>query len=139
MKLADFEGAWRLTRRIEDRLAGQTGHLEGVARFTRDADGLIYSETGTLRLPDQPEMQAERRYLWREAGTRIEVFFEDDRPFHAFDPADPRPAAEHWCDPNSYAVRYDFSAWPDWSSEWQVTGPRKDYMMHSQYCRDKTD
>ncbi len=136
MKLADFEGAWRLTRRIEDRLAGHTGHLEGLAQFTRDADGLLHRETGTLRLPGQPEMQAERRYLWRGAGTLVEILFDDGRLFHVFDPANPRPRAEHWCDADSYAVRYDFTAWPDWSSEWQVTGPRKDYTMFSAYRRD---
>ncbi len=136
MRLADFEGAWRLTRRIEDRILGQTGHLDGRAWFTRGMDGLNYSESGTLRLPGQPGMQAERRYLWREAGAHIEVLFDDGRPFHAFDLADSQPAADHWCEPDSYAVRYDFAAWPDWTSEWQVIGPRKDYTLHSAYRRD---
>ena len=84
-------------------------------------------------------MQAERRYLWREAGARVEVFFEDGRPFHSFDPDEPRPAADHWCDPDSYSVHYDFSTWPAWTSEWQVSGPRKDYTMHSAYRRESSD
>ena len=106
------------------------------ARFTRDADGLVYSESGTLHLPGQPEMHAERRYLWRGAGSLIEVLFDDGRPFHVFDPAEPRPGADHWCDPDSYSVRYDFTSWPDWSAEWQVIGPRKGYSMYSAYRRD---
>jgi len=135
VRLSDFEGTWHLSRRIEDRRAGQTGHLDGRARFTAAEDDWHYSETGTLRLPGQAEMQAERRYLWRGAGAFIEVLFNDGRPFHVFDPAKPRPSAQHWCDPDSYRVRYDFTNWPDWSAEWHVTGPKKDYSMHSLYWR----
>ena len=39
----------------------------------------------------------------------------------------------HWCDPDSYAVRYDFSRWPEWSARWRVEGPHKAYIMYSRY------
>ena len=78
-------------------------------------------------------MQAERRDLWRQDGSRIVVDFADGRPFHDFRPDSPE--ASHRCDPDSYAVRYDFRAWPIWCSTWRVTGPRKDYDMVSTYTR----
>jgi len=136
LRLSDFEGDWSIRRRIDDRMAGQIGHLEGTTRFVTTKSGLDYFEVGTLRLPGQSPMQAERRYSWREAEDRFEVYFDDGRLFHAFDPARLRPSAGHWCDPDSYAVRYDFSAWPIWTTEWHVTGPRKDYVMHTDYTRD---
>ena len=62
------------------------------------------------------------------------VDYADGRPFHEFDPA--RPRAAHWCDPDDYRVRYDFTRWPLWRAEWEVRGPRKDYLMMTDYRRD---
>lgn len=133
--LADFEGVWRITREIADR-KGPGGRFEGRAVFCRDGKGLAYSEEGVLTLDGQAPVAAARRYLWRPAGPgRIAVAFPDGRPFHDF-ALDPEAEAEHRCDPDLYRVAYDFSAWPDWSAAWRVTGPRKDYRLLSRYRRD---
>lgn len=136
-ELADFAGDWVIARQVEDRLAGQQAVFEGLARLTPDGAGLHWHETGLLRLPGQPPVRAERRYLWRAAaGTHggIEVLFEDGRPFHAFVPGR-QESARHDCAPDLYQVRYDFAGWPRWQAVWQVTGPRKDYVMTSRYAR----
>ncbi|MGR3619525.1 MAG: DUF6314 family protein, partial [Roseovarius sp.] len=49
VKLADFRGRWRLTRRIDDARAGVVGRLDGQALFTVEAQGLVLTETGLLR------------------------------------------------------------------------------------------
>ena len=134
MHLRSFLGAWTLERSIADARAGRTGTLAGEARFTPAPGGLAYAEAGTLTFPGSPPMQATRRYLWREGGAgAIDVLFEDGRFFHSFDPDAPAPAALHDCAPDTYRVRYDFTAWPDWQAEWRVTGPDKDYTMLSRY------
>jgi len=133
--LADFRGLWTLTRRIEDAHAGEVLALTGTTRFSDDVEGLICEETGTLTRSGHPPMTATRRYLWRQSGPRIEVLFEDGRPFHGFVPG-PRAHAKHDCAPDTYAVEYDFSRWPDWHAIWTVSGPRKDYVMRSDYRRD---
>ena len=135
IQLSDFEGRWQLRRRIDDQKAGLTGQLEGEARFEPGQGGLILTEMGRLQYGDGAPLQAERRYLWREEAGGIAVFFEDERPFHWFSAT--APEASHDCPPDLYHVRYDFSSWPDWSAIWQVTGPRKDYVMESHYtCLD---
>ena len=135
MRLSDFEGTWQIARRIRDRRAGATGLFEGVATFSHRADGLAYREEGALRIGDGPAMTAIRGYLWREEAGRIFVDHADGRRFHDFDPA--HPEARHACAPDQYLVRYDFSRWPAWQAEWTVTGPRKDYVMLSEYVRLK--
>ncbi|MCE8419963.1 DUF6314 family protein [Rhodovulum sulfidophilum] len=135
--LEDFEGSWRLERRIDDRLTGQVLRLTGRAVFTPDGDdpgaGLVYDETGRLEIPGQAPAVATRRYLWRARQAEgLEVFFEDGRFFHLIAPG-ARPEARHDCTPDLYRVRYDFSAWPCWSSFWEVRGPRKNYAMESGY------
>lgn len=130
--LQDFEGLWRLERRIHDA-RGPDARFSGTARFVPDGEGLILDEAGRLDLTGQGAFQAERRYLWRPDGACIAVFFADGRDFHRFDPGQGAAVADHWCDPDTYQVRYDFSDWPRWQAEWRVTGPRKDYTMRSHY------
>jgi hypothetical protein len=87
-----------------------------------------------MRLAGGPAVQADRRTIWREEGGRIAVFFGDGRPFHGFDPA-AGAQSEHVCTPDLYRVAYDFSRFPEWRSVWRVTGPRKDYLMTTDYRR----
>lgn len=133
--LSDFEGRWRITRRIEDAKAGGTGVFEGMAVYAPDGDGLRYDEVGELRLPDGPGMKATRRYLWREGDGALEVFFEDGRDFHRIDLSAPVATAFHDCPPDWYEVSYNFTHWPEWRAIWRVRGPRKDYTMISDYRR----
>jgi hypothetical protein len=132
----DFEGRWRLSRRIENARAPGGGLFEGVAVFTRSGGGLVYEESGELRLPDRPGFAATRRYLWRDDGAGgAEVSFEDGRDFHRVDLSGTVSAAWHDCPPDAYEVSYDFTRWPEWQTVWRVKGPRKDYTMYSQYRR----
>lgn len=132
--LMDFAGDWRVTRVIEDRL-GPPGRFEGTATLTPDGVGLIYAEIGRLTLGSAPKMQAERSYLWREESDLIQVLFDDARPFHRFDPNLGGAGERHYCDPDIYDVVYALDDWPNWSSTWTVTGPRKDYTMRTQFAR----
>ncbi len=134
LTLADFTGrAWLVMREIHDRRGGVTGEFRGTARFQPDGGGLLYRETGRLRMGDGPGLSAQRRYLWFQAGDRIEVRFEDGRQFHSFRPEGRAPGTDHPCGDDLYGVTYDFSAWPNWSAEWAVNGPAKDYRMVSRY------
>lgn len=128
-ELADFEGVWRIARRIV-AAGGAGARFFGQAEFSADMSGLVCAETGELRVEGRPPIMADRRYLWRRgAAGGIEVLFADGRPFHRFDPAAGTPCARHDCAPDVYVVRYDFRRWPVWSSRWRVRGPRKDYAM----------
>ncbi len=132
--LSDFTGVWQLTRRIIHD-GGQQARFDGVATFEPlKADALLLREEGLLRLPGQGGFAANRSYRWGLSGDgAIEVFFDDGRPFHEFDPNADACGDRHWCDPDLYAVRYDFSLWPEWSSRWRVDGPHKGYTMFSTY------
>lgn len=135
LELQDFAGCWRITRQIEDRRQRQVGNLRGKAVFSGQEAGLRYEETGTLVFAGQHSLEARQCYLWRPAARGIAVFFADDRPFHVFDPTADPVTASHDCPPDIYHVRYDFRSWPDWSSNWTVSGQRKDYVMTTRYTR----
>lgn len=134
-----FHGAWTITRRIA-AAAGPDARFDGLAVFSDHAGGLRLTETGEMQLDGQGRFAATRRYDWR-AGAKgwIDVFFDDGRYFHGFDPASTAPQAHHDCPPDIYDVRYDFTALqgiaPQWTAVWRVTGPRKDYVMTSTYNR----
>lgn len=139
LMIADFEGRWQVRRMIDDHLAGQSGEFTGTAMLSPRGNGLWdWSESGVIALGGGKPMSAARRYLWRAEGDRIAVLFDDGRPFHDFAPVG-APEAAHWCAPDDYRVRYDFSRWPDWQVEWVVKGPRKDYRMFSHHARAAKD
>lgn len=132
----DFAGRWRIDRHIDDRLAGQTGWFEGAAELTPDGKGqLAWAERGLLRLGQGPAFEARRDYLWVFDAAGIEVLFPDGRPFHRFVPEGRAAGTDHPCGADLYRVTYDFTAWPVWTARWQVSGPRKDYVMESRLCR----
>ncbi len=131
--LWDFEGCWQLERSISDNMSKTSTQFIGRAELTRDALGLSYAEKGILTVGDIT-IPAERKYLWRRTTGAIEVFFDDGRPFHSFEPK-VSCVAEHWCDPDHYKVVYDFHKWPVWQTVWTVIGPRKNYVMSSYYIR----
>ncbi|WP_424941935.1 DUF6314 family protein [Aliiroseovarius crassostreae] len=139
LQLADFEGRWLITRRIEDAKAGSSGAFDGVATFIPDVEGFVYDEVGELRLPTGPNgsttMQATRRYLWRPDPDGVRVLFDDGRDFHRIGLAGDTATGFHHCPPDDYEVSYAFTRWPNWRSTWRVSGPRKDYMMITDYRR----
>ncbi|WP_050929988.1 DUF6314 family protein [Aestuariivita boseongensis] len=129
-QITDFEGRWTLTRWIV-HADGTKADFTGEARFEpNDTGGLAYLEDGHLTLPTGQQMRATRAYRW-EAD--LSVFFDDGRPFHQV-PAEGGEAV-HLCPPDTYRVTYDFTEWPQWQAVWQVTGPRKDYVMTSVYTQ----
>ncbi|MDV7143922.1 DUF6314 family protein [Tropicimonas sp. TH_r6] len=134
--LTDFEGSWQMEREIDDRRAGETLRLTGRAVLVRARGGLDYTEHGRLTLGDGQVVEAERRYHWRAEDGGVAVDFPDGRFFHAFALAGAPPLAHHFCDPDSYDVRYNFVDWPLWRARWRVTGPRKDYLMETRYRRE---
>ena len=133
MRLGDFAGRWRLTRRIvhDD---GARAAFEGLATLAPDGEGLRYEEEGVLRLPGAPPMTATRTHLWRPAPEGVAVLFADGRPFHRIDLSAARPEAVHPCGADLYRVAYDFTAWPDWSAVWRVDGPRHAYRLASRHA-----
>jgi len=81
-------------------------------------------------MPGQVPMTAVRRYIWQPDLT---VWFDDGRFFHQVPGRGGQ--TQHWCDPDMYKVAYDFTHWPQFQVTWEVSGPRKDYRMVSQYTR----
>ena len=129
--LWSLEGRWRLERQIL-HADGMVNRLDGEVRFHRSGVRLIQDEEGTLVLGNQT-IKATRRYIWTASNGRLDVFFDDMRPFHTVLLGVAQHQTVHLCDPDRYEVSYDFSQWPHWSARWQVEGPRKDYVMTSSF------
>lgn len=131
--LASLEGRWTLVRRIV-HADGQENQLRGTTTFRRIGHRMIQEEEGELTLSETSiPLRATRRYLWRRDGSRLECAFEGNRPFHSVPLGVARPETTYLCPPDRYHVTYDFSSFPRWRSVWRVEGPRKDYVMTSDY------
>ncbi|PRY95397.1 hypothetical protein BCF33_1016 [Hasllibacter halocynthiae] len=126
-----LDGAWRLAREVR-HAAGGTVRAEGTARFAPEGDGLAEREEGRAVLPGGSGMAFEQRRLWRAEGGRLTLWKGDGTLLCVLDGGE----GVHGCPPDLYRVRLDLSGLPsDWSAEWRVTGPRKDYVMATRYVR----
>ena len=127
-----FRGRWQMVRIIENVTEGVIGEFWGECAFAQDGEGLTCRESGVLRFRGQ-DYRAGRVSLWRfPGGGRVEVRYEDGRPFHDF--AEEHPVATHLCGEDHYSVAYEFGA-DGWLSRWDVKGPAKDYTMSTRYRR----
>lgn len=131
-----LEDNWHIDRRIDDRKLGEIGTLAGVASFAPDADGLDYSETGTLHIGSYSGI-AERRLNFRRGDTpeTADVEFPDGRHFYRLDLGSGEGHAMHVCPPDIYRVTTIAINDGCWRQEWVVTGPRKDQAITTIFRR----
>ena len=131
-------GSWLVDRTLWDRSADTRGTFTGVAAFTETDDGALrFREEGTVHwaAPGGEPFTgpAQREYVLRPSDRpdTLEVFFPDGRPFHrmSFLPAD--DSELHWCDPDSYRVKYSLVSRDEYRYSWDVSGPAKNLLLES--------
>lgn len=129
---SDLRGSWLLSRRIEDRRAGERHELDGTLIVADDGrrlsrlPGLLWQEALTWQRPEGAVAMSRRLRLVQEREGWW-VRFEDDRPFHRWSPGS---RVVHPCGPDTYVgtVAGDLTRW---TITWEVSGPGKDYTMRS--------
>ncbi|HTI01979.1 MAG TPA: DUF6314 family protein [Acidisoma sp.] len=130
-----FQGEWRLIRRMRDRKRGEMGRLEGEARFTLEAPGMLaFEERGMLTLGSM-RTEARRAYRYDMTETGFRVLFPDGRFFHEARLEGTRADVSHDCAPDLYRGRYRFVSPHRWWLSWRITGPRKDLVISSLFLR----
>ena len=134
----ELAGRWQIERRIDNGAV-----LTGTAIFKRAASNeLRYCEEGRLRLPNGGQFDSEQKYVYGKLEGGFAVFFNETplRLFHElhFQP-DGRGAfrghATHPCDNDLYNSEYAFLPDGSFVVQHQVTGPKKSYLMITQYHR----
>jgi hypothetical protein len=141
-------GGWSIDRTMWDRQSGTRGTFTGVVRFSElksselghkdpgDDGALSSHEEGTVRwaAPGGSPFTgpAIRDYILRAADTpdALDVFFPDGRPFHRMS-FTATANAQHWCDPDTYRVKYILVSQDEFRYTWDVNGPAKDLLLES--------
>ncbi|WP_157236789.1 DUF6314 family protein [Promicromonospora sukumoe] len=130
-------GTWDFRREIR-HADGAEYSADGEARFSVEDDGRVrWAEHGTLRWAAGTTPVTRTLFVVREAGrdggavARWRVTFEDGRDFHPWTAG----AVEHLCGRDLYQGGIEVPARPtsSWELRWHVTGPEKDYLMHTWY------
>ncbi|ROR90655.1 DUF6314 family protein [Nocardioides aurantiacus] len=120
-------GGWLLERTIEDRRGDLDGVVEGRLELAEEApDRLRWEERATWLRPGG-EVPVTRTLRVVRRGEGWWVLFEDGRDFHPWSPGD---AVVHDCRSDTYRGVVTGSP-ASWSVTWEVTGPAKDYVMHT--------
>lgn len=137
-----FSGAWRMTRRIDDRRGGRRGHAEGEAVLAAHADSeacLICRETLSIDYAGR-RWPGYQQTLWRfesECGPRL--YFSDGRfvcdMAFAHRSGQWRAALTHSCGDDIYQGDASIVDKDAWRLIWRVFGPRKDYTLDTEFRR----
>ena len=127
-------GTWDFHREIQDHRDGVEYTARGCAELTAQDDGRVrWAEHGTLSWAAGSTPVSRTLFLVREPSDdeqRWRVTFEDGRDFHPWTAG----AVEHPCGLDLYRGAIDVPDEPaSWELYWRVTGPEKDYTMHTSY------
>jgi hypothetical protein len=128
---AGLAGRWRLTRSIEPGV----GTAAGTAVFTPDGPGrLRYREDVELRLATGHVGPAFRENTWVLGPASIQVLLADGTLMHTLSFGDSRQASDvHPCRADFYRGTYSFGPAGALTVDMHVTGPGKDYRIHTEY------
>jgi hypothetical protein len=109
-----------------------------VAAFIEADDGALhFREEGTVHwaAPGGEPFTgpAQREYVLRPSKRpdTLEVFFPDGRPFHRMSFASIDDSELHWCDPDTYRVKYSLVSRDEYRYSWDVSGPAKNLLLES--------
>lgn len=124
-------GTWDFLREIQDHRDGARYSVSGTAELVQQDDGRVrWTEHGTLTWASGSTPISRTLFLVRDPAWR--VTFEDGRDFHPWTGG----AVEHLCGRDSYAGGIQVPTTDpteQWDVRWRVTGPEKDYTMHTTY------
>jgi len=145
--LDGLAGRWSLERVVMGKDTNQgsmpQGSMRGFATFRRLDSGLVaYREEGRLKLPSGETFDAFRNYLYDRVPLGFAVFFAETPPrlFHEIRLQSTTIGtligeAAHLCGRDNYATRYVFQPDGSFVVHHDVSGPRKDYVMATEYRR----
>jgi hypothetical protein len=141
-------GTWDFQREVHDHRDGAEYTARGQAELTaQDDDRIRWAENGTLTWSAGSTLVSRTLFLVRQppgdgsAASGWRVTFEDGRDFHPWTVG----AVEHLCGRDLYRGGFEIPADRPpsdpppsdlpWELTWRVTGPEKDYTMHTTYSR----
>ena len=117
-------GAWRVSRSIEDRLAGLTGSFEGSALLVIppewQARGVWarYDETGTLQFGGHSGPASRTLGYMRRFDGTVAVFFPDGRPYIDLDLRTGSCERDHPCREDTYRLTFTVHSLDEFEERW---------------------
>lgn len=124
-----FLGAWRVSRRVLDRMRGSLYRFDGKAVLTPDG----FEEDGRMWI-DGRAFTAARRYRLEAREGALVVRFPAGNLFFELDFSGPG-RIRHLCGRDIYDGRLVARSADLWAESWRVRGPDKDYTSLAIYRR----
>lgn len=136
----DFlRGDWLISRTFS---GSYEGRLTGEARFTSDGEGYLYEESGNLETADGQQFGSRQQYLYRLGDGMIEVLKQENGewlPLHELrfkrDETGIHATHLHLCGEDRYSVVYEVDLDGGFQVSYTIYGPKKDYIIQSEYKR----
>lgn len=132
-----LSGRWSL-----NRVLGAYGEIEGFATFSenRDINILNYREDFNVNNFNQNSMHSYKEYEYHLFESKIMKCFKSENDqrqvFYELEfLSDDFAVAKHMCNLDSYDVEYNFSSLGNFKLKYSVKGPRKDYIIETEFSK----
>lgn len=136
--LSVYEGAWSFHRQSTDGTV-----MLGQATIGSEHDHYLYEESGELTLPTSQRLLFNRTYYWVGDGAALLIYFDRSRSNlfltlrPVFDGTNYVGSALHQCGDDTYDAEFTFDGGQAFRTMYSVSGPRKDYILTSEYRRSR--
>ena len=130
-------GKWKLKRDVENHLTNEIGKLNGYANFSPMGDGtpLYYGERGEFYF-GQLRFESFQNYIFEFPQLHnSEVLFRNRKKFHTLDLSHGKWNSIHNCSADRYSGLFNVRNLDNWSSIWEIRGPKKNSKITSNYIR----
>ncbi|NYF81156.1 DUF6314 family protein [Granulicella arctica] len=130
-------GEWSFVREIP----GQASMTGRATVSPMDMSTALYEEWAEVRLAGGEILHGEQRYLYRKREAGLAVLFAEtlalfhELEFHVEVDGCLRAVARHACSDDVYMSEYRIGEDESFAVRHEVRGPRKDYVIHTQYRR----
>jgi len=139
-----LEGKWSIRRRFEGTYSGE---FTGEATFAPDKDdGSVYhyAEQGGLTDAEGQRFDAKQSYRYRLSEGQLQVLKREASDWIVMHDLDFRnddgiatASHRHLCGQDDYATVYRVDLSGNLEVDYRVSGPKKDYRIHSLYTRQR--
>lgn len=133
--LPSLFGTWQFVRTVADY-----ADMVGAAQFNAMDDGaVLYRETGVMTLPQGARQDFYKTYIYKPYPRGFSVYFDEVVPrlfHHVILDEHFVGRAQHICAADTYDTTYQFNSDGTFLVTHGVTGPRKNYVSHTQFIQN---
>jgi hypothetical protein len=125
-----LKGTWKITKTL-----GDLGIASGEAKIIPNQEGYLHYREDVLITINNSEVKGYKEYLYSMKDDVLSKHFTDLNLFYHLNLGQYSATGHHQCSEDHYDASYAFLADNSFTLEYKVHGPKKDYIISTEFVR----